>query len=376
MPALGQGRTRSGLKQQGLDARPRNAQERAMAQKKAHEVDAWLARAQPDTGIVLVYGPDRGLVSERAERFARSTGLALDDPFVVIRLDAAVLEKDRGRLLDEAHAVAMFASRRLIWIRGAGADKRLAEDVKTLAATPSEDAIVLIEAGDLKKGAALRATVETAPSGMALPCFADEGRELDRLIDEELAAAGLAIDLDARRLLRDSLGGDRLATRSELQKLTLYMHGGQRIGRDDVVAAISDVAESGTDDIVDAALAGDLAATDAALVRSLASSGATFQILSGAMRQLQALHLMRAAVDKGASVASVVGAARPPVHFSRRGAVEKALSLWPTERVARALVRLQALVLTTRRRPELAVPAIRQAMLGLAAEAAASARRR
>lgn len=347
-----------------------------MAQKKAHEVDAWLSRPQPDARVVLIYGPDRGLVSERAVRFAKSTGLPADDPFVVVRLDASTLEKDSGRLLDEAHAVAMFAPRRLIWIRGAGGDKRLADDVKALLARPSEDAIILIEAGDLKKGAGLRAAVEGGASGMALPCYADDGRELDRLIDEELATAGLAIDLEARRLLRDSLGGDRMASRSELQKLALYMRDEKHVTRDDILVAISDVAESSVDEIIDAALTGDVTTADAALTRGLASSGATFQILSGAMRQLQSLHLMRAAIEKGASASGVMAAARPPVHFSRRTAIEKTLSVWTAERIERALTRLQGLVLATRRRPELAAASIRQAMLGLAAEAAAASRRR
>ncbi len=41
-----------------------------MAQKKAFEVDAWLARPDPKVAVVLLYGPDRGLVAERARAFA------------------------------------------------------------------------------------------------------------------------------------------------------------------------------------------------------------------------------------------------------------------------------------------------------------------
>lgn len=350
--------------------------EALMAQKKSHEVDNWLARPGADARIVLCYGPDRGLVSERAERFAKSTGLSVDDPFVVVRLDAGTLEKDPGRLVDEANAVAMFAPQRLIWVRGAGADKRLAEDVKALAARPAIDAIVLIEAGDLKKGAGLRSIVESASTGMALPCYTDEGRDLDRLIDEELGRAGLSIGLDARRLLRDSLGGDRLATRAELQKLALYMHGRSQVERGDVECAISDVSGTSVDDVVDAALSGELEATDAALGRALTTPSATFQVLSGIMRQLQLLHVMRAAVDKGVSASAAVASARPPVLFSRRNMMERAVASWSVERVERALMRLQALVLATRRRPELATAAIRQAMLGLAFETAAARRNR
>ena len=65
-----------------------------MSQKKAHEVDGWLARPDPSARVVLIYGPDRGLVSERAKRFAASTGLPLDDPFGVVKLSASTVEAD------------------------------------------------------------------------------------------------------------------------------------------------------------------------------------------------------------------------------------------------------------------------------------------
>jgi DNA polymerase-3 subunit delta len=131
-----------------------------MAQKKAHEVDAWLRRPDPSTPIILLYGPDRGLVSERARSCATTTGLPLDDPFTVIKLDASDIEQQPGRLVDEARTIPMFSERRLIWIRNAGQQKGLADEVKLLLAEPPRDAIVLIEAGELKKGAALRTTVE------------------------------------------------------------------------------------------------------------------------------------------------------------------------------------------------------------------------
>jgi DNA polymerase-3 subunit delta len=186
-----------------------------MAQKKAHEVEGWLKRPPEDVRIVLFYGPDRGLVSERARRFADWTGLSLDDPFSVVRLDAAEIDREPGRLLDEARALSMFSQRRLVWVRGASNQKGLADQVATLAADPPPDTFVLVEAGDLKKGAALRAAVEPAAAAMALPCYADEGRTLDALIDAEMQAVGVTITLEARQALRQSLGGDRLATRGD-----------------------------------------------------------------------------------------------------------------------------------------------------------------
>ncbi|TIX75776.1 MAG: DNA polymerase III subunit delta, partial [Mesorhizobium sp.] len=125
--------------------------------------------------------------------------------------------------------------------------KALADDVKALTAEPPRDAIILIEAGDLKKGVGLRAIVEAADIAMALPCYADEARDIDTVIDDELRKAGMSMTLEARQALRRNLGGDRLASRGEIEKLVLYSHGQTDIGLDDVKAT-SGVVEGQTGD--------------------------------------------------------------------------------------------------------------------------------
>ncbi|MGN6536066.1 MAG: DNA polymerase III subunit delta [Mesorhizobium sp.] len=342
-----------------------------MAQKKAFEVDSWLARPDPRFTIVLIYGPDRGLVSERARGFAEKTGLPLDDPFTVVKVDAGEAERDEGRLLDEARTVSMFSDRRLLWVRNAGAQKSLAEDVKALVAEPPRDAIVLIEAGDLKKGAALRSAVEGAASAMALPCYADEARDVDGVIDAELQKAGMTISLEARQALRRNLGGDRLATRGEIEKLVLYCHGQDAIGLEDVRALAGDVSGQSFDDAVDAVLEGRIDAFDAAFTRQCQAGTHPFVALSAAMRQLQAIQVMRGKMEtEGRNAAAIVAGHKPPVFFARRKLVEKVLERWSGEGLARALERLQGAVLQTRRRPDLSTPLARQALLAIAAESA------
>lgn len=345
-----------------------------MVQKKAHEVDGWLARPDPGISIVLIYGPDRGLVSERARRFAQKTGLPLDDPFTVVRIDAAEADQE-GRLMDEARTVPMFADRRLVWVRGAAGQSGLAADVAALAAEPPADSLILIEAGDLKKGAPLRSTVESAGSAIALPCYADEGRSIDALIDEVFSAANLAIPLEARHLLKANLGGDRLASRGELEKLALYCGGSGSVTSEDVRALIGDVARLSADDAVDAVLGGRIAEFDKLFSRYLSGGGPPFLILSAALRQVQALQLMRDQMERqGKTPAAVVASARPPIFFARRRSVEQALQRWSTTMLQSAAERLQGAILKSRQQPVVAEPASRQVLLALAIEGARAAR--
>ncbi|MBO6717151.1 MAG: DNA polymerase III subunit delta [Rhizobiaceae bacterium] len=346
-----------------------------MAQKKAHEVDGWLAKPDDVAKVVLIYGPDRGLVSERAHRFAASTGLPLDDPFTVIRIDASALADDPGRLVDEIRTVPMFADQRLVWVTGAGAEKPFADAVAQVLADPPTDALLLVEAGELRKNAQLRTSVESARSGIALPCYADDARALDALIQAQLAEAGLSISTEAREALKAGLGGDRMASRAEIEKLILYCRGNERIELADIREATGDAAGLSLDDVVDAVLDGRPAEFDIAFSRLVAAGTAPFLLLNAAMRQFQALQAMRNVFDRERKPASaVIAAARPPVFFTRRRLMEKAVQNWTADACARILDRINGAVLETRQRPDLAEAATRQALLAAAITGARAGR--
>lgn len=339
-----------------------------MAQKKAHEVDGWIARPDPRITIILLYGPDRGLVSERAKSLAEKSGLPLDDPFSTVRMDGSQSDGEAGdRLLTEARMVPMFSPRRLLWMRNAGNAKPLADAVAELAASPPPDALLLIEAGDLKKGAPLRACVEASPHAMALPCYADEERALDGLIAAETQRSGITLSPEAKTFLRSHLGGDRLASRGELEKLALYVGGRGEITLDDVRALVGDVSAVSADDMIDHVLSGNGTGFSGLFARHVRNAGEVQALLSGALRQFQSLYLLRGRMEASRqSAGTVVAGMRPPPFFSRKPILEKALGRWTAEGFQWILSQLQDTVLEARRRPDLALAVTERALLRIA----------
>src|SRR5260370_10020527 len=84
-------------------------------------VEAFLRRPDADVRAVLLYGPDAGLVRERAETVARTICPDLQDPFRVADLAAASLVADPARLADEAAQISLMGGSRVIRVREAGA---------------------------------------------------------------------------------------------------------------------------------------------------------------------------------------------------------------------------------------------------------------
>jgi DNA polymerase III subunit delta len=337
-----------------------------MVALKAFEIDRFVTTPDPKRPVVLVFGPDAGLVRERVDALI---GAAVDDPrdpFTFARLDGDTLADAPERLIEEAHTVALFGGRRAVWVKAGGRNFVTAVE-RLLAAPPGPDCRVIIEAGDLRRGTGLRAICERSPITAALPCYVDSGRDLERLIETEMRNAQLTITADARALLASLIGSDRAASRAEIRKLALYAHGKKRVDADDVMAVVADASATMLDAVIDAAFAGSPRELEIGFAKARASGIAATAMASSIVRHAGQLHRLSLAVGAGASIGEVVESAA--IHFSRKALVNTALARWNANRLERLLVQLGDAALEARQRPELADAIVHRALLSIAVAA-------
>ena len=338
-----------------------------MVALKSAEIEKFVARPDAARPVVLIFGADAGLVRERAEKIVKASVDNPDDPFSLVRLEGDDLSGDAGRLVDEANTIPLFGGRRAVWVKAGS--RNIAPAVEALLASPPTDCRVVIEAGELKRGAPLRNLCERAKSAVAIPCYVDGEREIARLIDEEMQAASLSITPDARAMLIPLLGGDRQASRNEIRKLALYAHGKKQVLLEDVIAVVSEASALALDGIVDAMFAGRLAEAESQFAKAHTAGTTPGSIMAAAMRQLSALHRMRLSVEGGGSVGQVVETAQPPVHFRRKPFLEAALKAWTAERLERVMSQLAEAALEVRRQPNLADAIAQRTVLAVASAA-------
>src|SRR3954452_11462797 len=163
---------------------------------KASDVDRFIAHPDAGMPVVLVYGPDAGLVRERVDQLVRGAVDDPNDPFALARIEGEELSANPARLIEEAHTVPLFGGRRAVLVKAGS--RNIAAALEPVIGSPSNDCRVITEAGDLKKTSPLRALCEKAKAAAALPCYADNDAAIARLIDDELREAGLTIAPDAR----------------------------------------------------------------------------------------------------------------------------------------------------------------------------------
>jgi len=326
---------------------------------KNHEADRFIASRAAHVWLYLVHGTDSGLISERA-RLLLKTWAASD--MQQVRMNGDDIAGDPLLLIDEANSMGLFGGKRAIFITAGS--KAFVGALESLVAAPPTDCLIVIEAASLKKDHALRKLVERLREAASIECYPDSARDLERLIDDEVRAAKLRIDPDARDALVQMLGGDRLTTRSELDKLITYAHGRGAITREDVDLLVADASSLAMDDAVNGAFGGSYTAVEDTAQRYFATGGDGSVLLGAAIRHALVLHRMCLDVEGGANAESL------PMKYGRFGPGAKLMvsqmKNWNAAKVERAIATLADGVQKTRRSPALSDVAAVRALWSIA----------
>jgi len=281
--------------------------------------------------VVLLHGEDAGMIRDRAEALVLAVAGSLDDPFRVSELGRDAMHT----LPDEAASLVLTGGRRVVRVRDAAESMKPMVQAILNGAAP---ALVVLEAAGMPTRSGLRTLVESAPDGVAIGCYPEEGKALQDTIRGTLQSAGVSIDPDALAWLGQQLGADRASTKGELEKLALYVGEAGRVDLDSAMACVGDLAGLSLDDALFAATIGDVVTADRALELAMTEGAAPVQVLRAALAHLQRLHRARLAMDQeGLSPGEAVKLVRPPVFFRKVGAFTRALGLWPSSALAGAI---------------------------------------
>lgn len=298
--------------------------------------DAFVKSPDPAIRLILLYGDDPGLIRERGERAMRAIVPDPNDPFRTLRLTVEAMKEDPARLADEAAAIPLGGGRRAIRIADAG--NLQAKAFGEFLERKIGDALVVVEAQDLRKTDPLVKTVEAFDHALVVTCYRDDGAGVDALIGEALAAAKLTATDGALAYLESRLGADRILSRRELYKLVTYVGPGRAapITLEEVQACIDDAAAIDGGNLAMAVAEGDHAMVLRSIDRLVAEGEGAIALLRIVGRHYKLLHDLHVAMAGGQGA----DLALKRVFWKIKERVRRQVRLWSPAAIAEAMRRL------------------------------------
>lgn len=311
------------------------------------QIEPFLKSPDPKARVVLVYGPDNGLMRERAITIGKTVTPDLDDPFNVVTLNSDILNEDPARLNDEANAMSMMGGARLIKIEN-GSDK-LTTTIKQYLDDPSPENLVIIEADALGTRSSLRQLCEKSKNAAALPCYVEDERGVSNVIRETLSNAGYFINADAVHVLAANVMGDRTRVRSEIEKLMLYMGKEKNIAVEHVHQSVGNIADADLDDLIYAVAGGQTKKAIESYNRLIGEGVADIAILRSMQNHFRRLHYTQSLMQSGKSMDQAVKSLSPPIFFKVEPAFKSQVNKWYGPKLDNILQKLVELEAQTKR---------------------------
>ena len=301
----------------------------------SRNLNAFLNKPPEHVLAVLVYGKDAGLVHERVLRITRAVVENPADPFRVSELGSGEILADPSKLTDEFTAQCLVGGRRIVRIRLG--NENISDSLRALFELPKQNALIVLEAGFLSASSSVRRFMEKEDKTAVIACYQDNSADLSSLISELTQSQGLNISRTAKNYLLNHLGSDRMVSRSELEKLALFVGSNTDVSIEDVVAIIGDSSAFSLDELVYTAASGNKDTLNESLLRTAAEGFSTIALLRATQRHLHRLLLASEICAGGKTPNEAMKLLRPPVIFTFAQQFLKQLGVWTPSLIGTAL---------------------------------------
>ena len=311
----------------------------------ARDIEPFL-RSPGKAAGALIYGTDAGQVRQRVALLAEGWLGPNADAMATTEFSAEQVEDDAAILADELAAMSLMADKRVIQLRDVE-DKHLPAIEEALSRRAPTNFLIMYSSESLSKSK-LRTFAEKASDLGCVPCYKDEGMNLEAVIRDTLRGYGLRANSDVIRYLASQLSGDRQIILNELEKLSLYVGDEvEEVTLEDAAAAVGENNDRSLDDLCHAIAVGNVAVLCRLSDRLLAEGNVGVVIVRSIMRYFTRLEQIAQRRAQGDNIDMILESMR--VFFKAKPALKQAAARWNAASCADALAMLQLLELDSKR---------------------------
>lgn len=303
-------------------------------------IDAFLHRPDRNYRVILLYGPNTGLLSHRLKNLKHVMLGENPSPFACE--DVLYEEvKELRNLHDRLSSMGLGCSHKWLVIRDMPAS--VPADHRKALGSVSEDVTVLLVAGELTPQSSLRQWAEKDKTVAVIPAYKEDMQDVHRHIQQFARESRLQMTQEVQRELASRIGGDYAYTAQSLGRLRLYLGERTHVTIDDIYACFREPGEVTLDQCC-AAFAmrkhGDLVRLWDQLMLEGVAVIAVLRSLYRYISRLRDMHQMMRVGGKTEDQA--MAALKPPVFFKQKNQMRSDMKLWSLERCHAMLAEIAA----------------------------------
>ncbi|MEG8099091.1 DNA polymerase III subunit delta [Candidatus Liberibacter brunswickensis] len=314
--------------------------------------------------VFIFYGSDKGLIFELINKFKERIRITYNNSFDIIVLNSIEIQKDPVILWNAINSIGLFNEKKIILIENLSNEKNVIKCLEEIITENNNNSTIIIKSYEMKKGNILKKIAEKFKNVLAISCYPDTKIDLMNLIKENLLLNKKSISIEAKNILLENLGGDRISSRNEIQKLSSYCLEDSLITEEHVKNIICDTHVLYIEEIINAVLQGKtynaIMLTDFFFTSKMSSHA----LLHGFLQKFQLLDKIHIEKEySNISFEQIIQKIEKNIIPKKKILLQKSLQIWNKVIVKKALYKIAQTISITRKKRSLEKSIIYQTIL-------------
>lgn len=247
------------------------------------------------------------------------------------------IKEDAGVLRNEVASVSLFSASKIIWLKSPP-DSFVGELEWYFEYDALQKPVLIVSSDSFNTKSKTVALFNDEKNAVALASYLQEAADLRQTITDVIRQNGYVLQADALSFLQESLGADKGATLSELDKLMLYKgNEDKQITLQDAKACFAGSAPASMDELLMAALTGQAMLAQKKLTLLLQDGTTVVAILRSFLGKVNQLIRVQGYIAEGFSADEAIKKVPPFISFKQLPQWKQVVLSWSTKAAVEAL---------------------------------------
>ncbi len=303
-----------------------------------------------NNNFFLLYGENQGLKKE-IKNFILSEISLVDKSVEKLNFYENDIINNEENFYNSIYSESLFSNKKIVIIHDAS-DKIIDKITEVYEKQP-KDSFLIIFCSILEKKSKLRIFFEKEKKTICIPCYLDNERDLETILQFELKKNNISLSREALNLLIEKSNSDRDNLRNEIEKIKSYSLNKKTIEINEIKSLINFSGDYKSDVLINECLCGNINGFKKSLSElylSTVNQILLFRILSN---KIQRLLRMKEQETQNNNIDSLINSSKPTIFWKEKPLVKKQLVIWDLENLKKVINNINNTELLCKKNPQI-----------------------
>ena len=297
----------------------------------------------------LLYGENSGLKKDIRDLIKTSLKKKVDDTEILSFYENELLN-DEENFYNDIYSGSLFGNKKIIIIYEA--TDKIIKKISDVYEKYPENVTIIIFSGALEKKSKLRNFFEKGKNTICIPCYLDNERDLETIIQSELRNKNVVLSRESINLLIEKSNSDRDNLRREIEKIKSYALNKNKIETDEIKSLINFSGEYKSDVLINACLCGNLLQYKKTILELYSGTVSQILLLRNLSYKIHRLLKIKTQTMKSNNIDETINATKPMIFWQEKPLVKKQLSIWNIVELKKIIFKINEVELLCKTKPQ------------------------